>query len=72
MVRIIIIVLVLWVIVRIARSLLRARDAGRRVEHALSRCDYCGLHVPAEEAVREGDRTYCSEAHRRAALTRET
>lgn len=70
MVRIVIIVLVLWVLIRIARSLLRARDENRRVEHALTRCDYCGLHVPAEEAVHDGDRSYCSEAHRQAGLTR--
>jgi len=70
MVRIVIIVLVLWVLIRIARALLRARDENRKVEQALTRCDYCGLHVPADEAVRDGDRSYCSDAHRQAGLTR--
>lgn len=29
-------------------------------------CARCGVHFPAEEAVREADRVFCSEAHRQA------
>ncbi|MDD3517095.1 MAG: PP0621 family protein [Chromatiales bacterium] len=32
------------------------------------RCDHCGLHVPESESVRNGDRHYCCEDHRRRAL----
>jgi uncharacterized protein len=28
-------------------------------------CAHCGLHLPAADAVPEGSRLYCSEAHRR-------
>ena len=28
-------------------------------------CAHCGLHLPAADAVAEGSRLYCGEAHRR-------
>jgi len=28
-------------------------------------CAHCGLHLPAADAVPEGSRLYCSDAHRR-------
>jgi len=71
MVRIVIIVLVLWVIVRIARTLLQPRGGKKRVEVTLARCDHCGLHVPAAEAIHDGGRSYCCEAHRQAAIPRD-
>ncbi len=33
----------------------------------MSRCDHCGLHLPDAEAIHEGDKIYCCEAHRQAA-----
>jgi uncharacterized protein len=29
------------------------------------RCDYCGLHVPENEALLSDGRRYCSQEHRR-------
>lgn len=34
-------------------------------------CDYCGLHFPKQEVVKEGRRNFCCEEHRMAALKRE-
>jgi len=34
-------------------------------------CAHCGVHLPESEGVAEGDRVYCSEAHRLAANTTE-
>jgi len=28
-------------------------------------CAHCGVHLPAADALAEGSRLYCSEAHRR-------
>jgi uncharacterized protein len=28
-------------------------------------CAHCGLHLPAADALPEGSRLYCSDAHRR-------
>jgi uncharacterized protein len=47
----------------------RARDSvgppGRMV-----RCAVCALHLPAADAVADGDTYYCGEAHRAAARSR--
>jgi uncharacterized protein len=32
---------------------------------AMIECAHCGLHLPAADAVREGEHVYCGEAHRR-------
>ncbi|MGB7181296.1 MAG: PP0621 family protein [Burkholderiaceae bacterium] len=29
-------------------------------------CRHCGVHIPASEAVMDGEHAYCSEAHRQA------
>lgn len=36
-----------------------------KVPAAMVECAHCGLHLPAADAVREGDHLYCGEAHRR-------
>jgi uncharacterized protein len=72
--RLILIGIVLWLVWRAlaASKGRRAPPARRRtaVGHML-RCEHCGLFVPAEEAVREGGRVFCSEEHRRQAGTGE-
>ncbi|TAH41749.1 MAG: hypothetical protein EYC67_17160 [Betaproteobacteria bacterium] len=68
--------LALWGIWWVRRALKRAGDRrkaggdqaatpGRGVEHMVE-CAHCGIHVPETEGVREGDRFFCSEAHRLA------
>jgi len=59
----------LYVAFRIWRSGPR-RDAGATTPPAAAgepmiRCRYCGLNVPRSEAVADGERWYCGEAHRR-------
>lgn len=34
---------------------------------AMVRCAYCGLHLPAADAINGPDGIYCSAAHRKAA-----
>ncbi|MDH4391386.1 MAG: PP0621 family protein [Aquabacterium sp.] len=41
---------------------------GKPADHlpvAMVACAQCGLHLPAADAVPEGPRLYCSDAHRR-------
>lgn len=63
-----------WVQRAIARAKERAAEAGRTGRKKGGRtvasperiieCAHCGLNVPESEGVRDGDRFYCSDAHR--------
>lgn len=37
---------------------------GERPTNRMVRCAECGLHVPHEEAVRDGEQYFCSAEHR--------
>ncbi|MDX5333044.1 MAG: hypothetical protein LPK58_03255 [Gammaproteobacteria bacterium] len=71
MFRTLLIIAAIAVAVLLIRRLLAARPSGEdqpprvREERDMVRCAHCGLHIPANTAVRAGDRTYCSEEHRR-------
>jgi uncharacterized protein len=41
----------------------RKPDGGKPVE--MVQCAHCGLHLAANDALAEGSRLYCSDAHRR-------
>lgn len=42
-----------------------SRSASRATPpQAMLACAHCGLHLPAGDAVLDGSRIYCSEAHR--------
>jgi uncharacterized protein len=32
-------------------------------------CAHCGVHLPESEAIRDGDKYFCSEEHRRITHT---
>jgi uncharacterized protein len=72
--RLVLLLAIIAVAVLVYRSLTSARRAPPKRPRALPtqmlRCDYCGLHVPEEEALRVAGRNYCSEEHKR--LDRDT
>ncbi|NMG29032.1 PP0621 family protein [Aromatoleum evansii] len=43
------------------------KQTGERkgVPERMVSCDHCGVHVPESEGVRDGDRFFCCEEHRR-------
>lgn len=51
----------------------RPADAAKPAENkpaenkpaVMAECAHCGLHLPAADALAEGARLYCSDAHRR-------
>jgi uncharacterized protein len=67
--RLVLLLVIIAVVILVYRSLKSARRAPPKRPKALPkqmlRCDYCGLHVPEEEALRVGGRNYCSEEHKR-------
>jgi uncharacterized protein len=57
------IALVIWILVRLARAPRVAERPQKRVG-SMVRCARCGVHVPENEALRSGNKHYCSSAHR--------
>lgn len=49
-----------------------APPPGRRdpSPEAMVRCAHCGLHLTEADALQDGERSYCSEAHRLAGPAR--
>ena len=68
LVRILVIGLAVWIIIVLIRN---ARDKKRasdqrpkdRVENMVE-CAHCGLHLPENEAIRDGEQFFCSKQHR--------
>jgi uncharacterized protein len=57
---------VLWFVFGRSRSR-QARQADKpRDPVAFATCVHCGVHLPQDDAVMDGGRAYCSEAHRLA------
>lgn len=42
------------------------RSAAAPVAERMVRCAHCGVHLPESDAVSDGQRHFCNEAHRRA------
>lgn len=67
LVRLIIIALVIWLVVRMLRRYLdkptpSSNDRGATPKKIV-RCAHCGLHIPEAEAVHSAGRDYCSLEH---------
>lgn len=57
------IALVVWILIRLAKGSGTKKKPVRQMEDTV-RCAHCGMFVPRNEATRDGDRYYCSAAHR--------
>lgn len=44
-----------------------AADVPPPLPERMVRCAHCGVHLPESEALLDGDRHFCNEAHRRTA-----
>ena len=70
--RLVIILFGLWLVLTIIKRALASRRKAPPEKPAVAKmviCAHCGVHVPETEAVRDGDRHYCSEEHRRKTRT---
>jgi len=68
--RVLILVLIVWLVWRmLMRRLLGPRQKTQGAQGParigkMVRCEVCGLHVPVEESVSDGEHHFCGEAHR--------
>ena len=71
LIRLLAIAALIWIVYSLVRRYLRKpatvlkKDTARPIE-SMVRCEQCGLHIPATEAIRDGDQTFCSPGHRDA------
>ena len=66
--RLIIILVGLWLVLTIikrAMASLQKPPPDKPTVAKMVVCARCGVHIPESEAVRDGDRCFCSEEHRR-------
>jgi uncharacterized protein len=66
--RLIIILIGLWLVLTIIKRALASHRKPPSDKPAVAKmvvCAHCGVHIPESEAIRDGDRCYCSEEHRR-------
>jgi uncharacterized protein len=69
--RVIAIFLIVWLVIYMVKRALGNRQIEReekkpqqQASEKVVRCARCGLHVPQSQALRDGDRFYCSPEHR--------
>lgn len=65
--RLIIILIGLWLVLTIIKRALASRRKPPPDKPAVAKmvaCAHCGVHIPESEAIRDGDRYFCSEKHR--------
>ena len=65
--RTLLIFIALAIIVAVARQLWlrprRRQQRRRQLSGKMAQCSHCGMYIPEQEALREGDRWYCSREH---------
>jgi uncharacterized protein len=63
----VVVLVVWWLLGRPRKRAAADRAAARRqAPVSFAVCAHCGVHVPTDEAVLDGQRAYCSESHRLA------
>ncbi|MBI3546339.1 MAG: hypothetical protein HY081_07060 [Gammaproteobacteria bacterium] len=65
--RIIIILFGLWLVIQIVKRALASRNPtpSRPPIIKMLMCSRCGVHMPESQAIKDGDKIYCCEEHRR-------
>ncbi len=58
---------VVWWLAKGFRSKDAPPDASAGAPEQMVNCGHCGVYLPLNEAVRAGDRFFCSDEHRRLA-----
>ena len=69
LIRVLIIALLVWLVYRMIRAKLNKPSLQHKSPRAtlstdMVRCHHCGIHIPANEALQQGEHYYCSAEHR--------
>jgi len=66
--RLVIILIGLWLVLTLIKRALAQHRKSPSDKPAVAKmvaCAHCGVHIPESGAIRDGNRYYCSEEHRR-------
>ena len=72
LIRLIILALLIWLIIRLIRRMLTKPDSASakapppKVGTDMVRCAHCGIHIPENEALYRDKHPYCCKEHRQA------
>ena len=64
-IKLIILAIIVWFGLRIYQTLQvkkQGKTPARKAQDMVS-CDNCGIHIPANEALKNGDKFFCSREH---------
>lgn len=68
LIRILLIALVAWLLLRMIKTRLDRHAARKNSKPdqigTMVRCHHCGLHIPKQEAIESANHYYCSQEHR--------
>jgi len=65
-------IIVVWWLAKGFRRNDAHKDAPDAVSQKMVNCSHCGLYLPQNEAVADGDKFYCCVEHRRLAGSRQS
>lgn len=66
MIKLILIIIAVWLIYTLfVKNKRNGRSNQAKPLKNMVRCETCGIHLPEDESIREEDRFFCSEAHRK-------
>jgi len=69
--RILLILFGLWLVIQIIkRAFATPPDESLKAKPTIPKmvaCTHCAIHIPESQAIRDGDRVYCCEEHRKLA-----
>jgi uncharacterized protein len=74
LIRFLFFLLILWVVWFMVKNWLRkqelgaSRDKARVISGKVVRCKHCDVHLPEQDALRDGDDWFCTAAHKQAWL----
>lgn len=64
----VIVLVAIWLVLRgVARSRAKPSPRAPAAENMVS-CAHCRVNLPQSEAILDGERSYCSEEHRRSGV----
>jgi len=69
LIRLLVIVAIIWLVYRIYQNWQAAKPVSSKKTKTppiedMVQCSKCGVHLPANEALKSGDKFYCSESHK--------